>query len=277
MKLSKKELIRSAVFGFLLGSIYVLFGILSSTNSTAIVGVLFIPFYGSAGAVLSVLAYYCIKQNWLTRSVFAVVLVVLIFGFYERNENLKSASDAGTPASYLVDLAQSKMLFGKESVLLALAANPSSPADLLKKLWDQGSATVRSTIAENPSAPTAFLVQISYEKFNYILHGALALNPNLPEMAIKRLLSAEPSDFSSTTEYKLYQTYVLGPLARHPQLKTEDFMKLTKIQNPEYFLVYGIIESGRADCNLLRTYRDGEYGALNGNAQSQMVKQNCSP
>lgn len=277
MKLSQKEKLVSAVIGFVIGACFVLYAVVVSTNSTASIGLLFIPVYGAFGALLSLVGYWSLKADWLTRFIFILISLVLGFGYYEKSENLKSASDPQTPASYLVDLAQTRMLFSKEDILMALAENPSSPPELLQKLSANESISIRAKVAANPSTDLDVLSRLGQEKLSYILHAALASNPNVPQAVVDRILSAVSSDFSSETEYKLYQTYVLGKLARLSKLSYQDFVKITQIKNPEYFLVFGIIESGRADCDLLRRYRDGEYGALRGNADSQLKKQGCAP
>ena len=275
MGLTKKEKLYSASVGFVLGAIYVVVGILESTNSTASIGVLFIPFYGGFGAVLSLAAYYAIKTNWLTRIALVLVSAVLGFGFYEKSENLKSASDSNTPASYLADLAQAKMLFGREEVLEAIAQNPNVTPELLLTLSKKEFTSVRMKVAENPAAPAELLNQMAQQGFNHDLHSALARNPKLPSEIIDKLLTATAQDFPGHTEFKLYQTFVWGPLARHANLTDAQFTKLTQFENPEYFLIYGIIESGRASCELLKKFRDGDNGALKSNATHKMRQQEC--
>lgn len=276
MKLSKKELIISASIGFTIVALYIVRSVLQSTNSTAVVGFIFIPWYGSIGAIASIVSYYLIKRNWWTRLFFIVVVAFTSFGFYEKNEYVKSATDPNTPASYLVDLAQAKMLFSNEEVLLALAKNTSSPPELLQKLSENKSGQLKTSVAANPATSLDVLLKLSKEKYNYSLHAALVSNKKITPEIIEHLLIAKPSDFNSETEYKLYQTYVFGPLARNPLLTEENFLKLTQIQNPEYFLIYGIIQSGRASCDLLKSYRDGDNGALKTNASWQMDKQGCA-
>lgn len=275
MNLTKKEKLYSALVGFVLGALYVVVGILKSTNSTASIGVLFIPFYGAFGAVVSVAAYYAIKTNWFTRVALILVVSVLSYGFYEKSENLKSASDTNTPASYLADLAQAKMLFGREEVLEAIAQNPNVTPELLLTLYKKEFTSVRMKVAENPSTPAELLNQIAQQGFNHDLHSALARNTKLPSNIIDKLLTATAQDFPGHTEFKLYQTFVWGPLARHANLTEAQFTKLTQFENPEYFLIYGIIESGRASCELLKKFRDGDNGALKSNATHKMRQQEC--
>lgn len=273
--LSRKEKIISSVLGFLSACAYLLYVIFSSSNSTAAIGLLFIPVYGALGALVFCAAYYLAKKNLRTRLILCIVVFVFGGGYFYKQHTLAKAQSAGLSAEQYESIRKNYFGFDRQAILVALAANPHAPAELFEALVTEG-PPVRRALAGNPAVPLRLLEDLSQAPLSYDLHSALAANPVINQKIIDRLLSVVAKDFSSATEYELYQTYVLGPLARHKNLNSEDFIKLTQWPQPEYFLVYGLIESGRASCEFLRDLSLKTYEVLRQNARSQLKEQGCS-
>lgn len=273
--ITRKEVFLSAALGFTLATAWILYAVFTSTSSTAPVGLVFIPIYGTAAAILAITSYYLVKRSWPTRILWLLAVALLGAGFYRKHTLLRTATDPAASAQALFEVFEAPVLFGQEDILVALAQNPAAPPELLRELARRPERPVLIKVAGNGHTDPATLETLAQMDFSYDIHTGLAHNPNLNQAQIDRLLSARPGDFKSPEEYGLYQTFVLATLARRPLLSDPDFQVLLHWPDPEYFLVYGLIESGRADCEWLHRQATVRTDALQGNASSQLAKQNC--
>lgn len=273
--LSRKEKIGASLFGFTVSTVLVLYAVLTSDSSTAVIGLIFVPVYGALAALLALGALYLWKKNQFTRLLLVILMSLSAAAYYRKHSMMRQATDPQAEAATLTTLTQSWIPFGRQDVLLALAGNPAAPGELLHELSQLPDSSIQGAVAQNPATGMATLNMLLQKPKDYYLFGALALNPNLTESQIDIILQVDSAMFPSPTEYRLYQNSVLGPLARHPNLSEVQFQTLLNWPQPEYFLVYGLIESGRADCAWLQKQATERTDALQGNASTQLQEQNC--
>lgn len=221
--LSKKEKIGASLFGFTVATAYVLYAVFTSSSSTAAIGLIFIPVYGGAAALLALGALYLWKKNTYTRILLAIFITFTAAAYYHKQSLIRQAKDPQTEAVVLTAIPRQWIPFGRHDVLVALAGNQAAPGELLHELSQLPDSEVQGTVAQNPSTAAATLNMLLQKPKDYYLFGALALNPNLTQLQIDSILQVESAMFASPTEYRLYQNSVLGPLARHPNLSETQF------------------------------------------------------
>ena len=75
-----------------------------------------------------------------------------------------------------------------------VAANPSTPVEVLKKLAGDRNCDVRAIIARNPNTPTEILeilVKLSEDEYYDDVRDAVAGNPSTPVEVLKKLAEDE--------------------------------------------------------------------------------------
>lgn len=280
-----------AVAGFFCATAWVLYAVFTSTSSTAAIGLLFVPVYGLLAAVIGWAAVYAGfsvadvmagRQSWrsgrmLAASLILVLALSVISALLLLRHALAVARDPQAMPDMLLEVSQSWLPLGRESVLNALAQNPSTPASLLETMAGQDSYALVSLVGANPGTPLRVLEKIAGGARNYERVGGLATNPRITPDIAGRLADVGPADFRDALEYRLYQTFVLAALARNPVTPQAVFDRLAAHEKPEYFLAVAIIYADRASCAQIA--RAGESGGdnpvLRSTAQSQLKKRGC--
>lgn len=276
--------------GAIIGALWCIKLILQSTNSTASIGFIFVPFYGAlVGLVVGGCLYVfftiydlfkkkieLFSQQIATSIIFVAILTYGGVAYTLKHKALKLASDNLTHKEQLLELYEAFLPWGKEDVLALVASNPNSPNELLEKLSQHSNEYIVSKVAANPNTPLELLEKISDRALSYTTHSGLALNPRLNEKILNRLTSAQRSDFPGDTEYNLYQTFVLAPLARQPELPQIYFDKLAARPQPEYFLATAILNAERVSCDQIKPLLNEKMHTLQNLAYSQFEKHNCN-
>ena len=281
-----------AFAGFLLATVFVVYAVFASTNSTAAIGLILIPVYGVIAALIGCAVVYtgfaaadvmADRLTWrspqaLTASVF--VAVALLFGaaVLLYRDALAVASNPDSSPDQLMAVSQRWIPLWRVEVFVALAQNPSSPGVLLAAMAEQReSNALVSLVGANPGTPVATLEKIVAGSRSYERVAGVAENSQITPAIAERLANVMPKDFRDDLEYRLYQTFVLAALARNPATPQPVFDQLASRYNPEYFLAVAIIYSDRASCAQIA--RAGEAGGdnevLRTTAQSQLRRRGC--
>ena len=281
-----------AFAGFLLATVFVVYAVFASTNSTAAIGLILIPVYGVIAALIGCAVVHtgfaaadvmADRLTWrspqaLTASVF--VAVALLFGaaVLLYRDALAVASNPDSSPDQLMAVSQRWIPQWRVEVFVALAQNPSSPGVLLAAMAEQReSHALVSLVGANPGTPVATLEKIVAGSRSYERVAGVAENSQITPAIAKRLANVMPKDFRDDLEYRLYQTFVLAALARNPATPQPVFDQLASRYNPEYFLAVAIIYSDRASCAQIA--RAGEAGGdnevLRTTAQSQLRRRGC--
>lgn len=281
-----------AFAGFLLATVFVVYAVFASTNSTAAIGLILIPVYGVIAALIGCAVVYtgfaaadvmADRLTWrspqaLTASVF--VAVALLFGaaVLPYRDALAVASNPDSSPDQLMAVSQRWIPQWRVEVFVALAQNPSSPGVLLAAMAEQReSHALVSLVGANPGTPVATLEKIVASSRSYERVAGVAENSQITPAIAERLANVMPKDFRDDLEYRLYQTFVLAALARNPATPQPVFDQLASRYNPEYFLAVAIIYSDRASCAQIA--RAGEAGGdnevLRTTAQSQLRRRGC--
>ena len=281
-----------AFAGFLLATVFVVYAVFASTNSTAAIGLILIPVYGVIAALIGCAVVYtgfaaadvmADRLTWrspqaLTASVF--VAVALLFGaaVLLYRDALAVASNPDSSPDQLMAVSQRWIPLWRVEVFVALAQNPSSPGVLLAAMAEQReSHALVSLVGANPGTPVATLEKIVAGSRSYERVAGVAENSQITPAIAERLANVMPKDFRDDLEYRLYQTFVLAALARNQATPQPVFDQLASRYNPEYFLAVAIIYSDRASCAQIA--RAGEAGGdnevLRTTAQSQLRRRGC--
>jgi hypothetical protein len=281
-----------AFAGFLLATVFVVYAVFASTNSTAAIGLILIPVYGVIAALIGCAVVYtgfaaadvmADRLTWrspqaLTASVF--VAVALLFGaaVLLYRDALAVASNPDSSPDQLMAVSQRWIPLWRVEVFVALAQNPSSPGVLLTAMAEQReSHALTSLVGANPGTPVATLEKIVVGSRSYERVAGVAENSQITPAIAERLANVMPKDFRDDLEYRLYQTFVLAALARNQATPQPVFDQLASRYNPEYFLAVAIIYSDRASCAQIALAGEtgGENEVLRTTAQSQMKRRGC--
>lgn len=188
---------------------------------------------------------------------------------------LARAREPVSTAEELARISQTGFFLRGGEIREALAQHPAAPTEVLASYARSGDDHLASLVAGNPSAPESLLREIAARPPSYVRHGGLARNPKLPGDLMERLVNVEAKDFSSATEYGLYQVYVLGALARREDLPQALFDRLASWENPEYFLVVALLYAPRISCSQLRRFLAQENEVLTNTAKGVFAKKKC--
>lgn len=293
MTFSRKRVYMLAAFaGFFAAAAWVIHAVFTSTSSTAAIGLIFVPVYGGAAALVAVaLLFAALTFNdavaqriaWTDSRIVgagAIVCAVLAFGgsvwLYRQAHAI--ASDPRSSPEALLEVSQRWIPLWSEDVVTALAKNPSTPPKLLEAIVRAGAGQhLVSLVGANPNTPLAALEQIAAGARNYERVAGLAGNPHITPAIAERLAGVQPGDFRGDLEYRLYQTFVLAALARNPATPQAVFDRLAAHQKPEYFLAVAIIYTERASCAQIARAGEtgGENPVLRNTAQSQLKRRGC--
>jgi hypothetical protein len=281
-----------AFAGFLLATVFIVYAVFTSTSSTAPIGLILIPIYGTAAALIGCAVVYvgfvavdviAGRLAWssarvLTASAFVAVAVMFGAALLLYRDALAVASDPQSPPDELMAVSERWIPLWRLEVFLALAKNPATPGVLLTAMSEQReSPALVSMIGANPGTPVATLEKIAAGPRSYERVAGVAENPQITPAIAERLANVTQKDFRDDLEFKLYQTFVLAALARNPATPQPVFDRLAAREKPEYFLAVAIIYSERATCAQIA--RAGESGGKNevlrNTAQSQLRRRGC--
>jgi hypothetical protein len=168
-----------------------------STNSTAVVGYFFLPFYAAFVAGLAFVAGWCAgyfvawyrspaktgRRLAIAAALVPVILVILaglaVTTFNHRRDGLAAmrmaARNANTAPEDLEKLAAST----NEYVLGDVAGNPKLSTATLRKLANRGGYLIEWGLAHNPGTPQDILSRLARSADEYT-RGYVAGNPNAP-------------------------------------------------------------------------------------------------
>lgn len=274
--------------GFVLVAITFLSVIFKSKSSTASIGILFIPIYGSLGALAAMALYFVaetIKETIAKNikppriAISAVIVLLfscLIYAWQIREISLAELKNPKTSPEEIRKINERFIPFRRLDIQYATARNSKTPLDMLKKLVDGGNLYIQSLVASNFATPVELLEQIGKGPLSYENMSGLAVNPKTPVHIMERLIDVSEKDFKSPTEYKLYQSYVLGGLARNRSLPKNLYQKLVDWKNPEHFLKVGVIYSQQATCPVLKKYLSDENPTIVSTANGVATRLNCA-
>jgi hypothetical protein len=281
-----------AVLGFMIATAWVLYAVFTSTSSTAPIGLILIPIYGTAAALIGCAVVYvgfvavdviAGRLAWgsarvLTASAFVAVAVMFGAALLLYRDALAVASDPQSPPDELMAVSERWIPLWRLEVFLALAKNPATPGVLLTAMSEQReSPALVSMIGANPGTPVATLEKIAAGPRSYERVAGVAENRQITPAIAERLANVTQKDFRDDLEFKLYQTFVLAALARNPATPQPVFDRLAAREKPEYFLAVAIIYSERATCAQIARAGEsgGENEVLRNTAQSQLRRRGC--
>lgn len=94
-------------------------------------------------------------------------------------------------------------------VLYNLAANPSTPLDILEKLSKEEDERIRELVASNPSTPSEILSELAQDPSKSVVVNAVA-NPNTPEDIVLEVLpTLNPRRYKQILEFNTLPESVL--------------------------------------------------------------------
>lgn len=244
-----------ALAGGVAGAVYLLYGILASTNSTSVVGLLFLPFYAALGAAVAAscaqLWFVCRRRRPL--SSFPTLAAVVLLGLLGTN------------------LWQREV----DKRLLAEARTTLSP-ERIDAIISTPDANVVSAVALNPALEARQIERIlSQWPRSYQVLGALVTHPKLARGHLELL--ARPGAFApnQATEARLYETYVIAPLLRRADIAPELFHELAGRPEQETFVIYAIIASTHATCEEIRPHLSSANEVLASAVARELANRSC--
>jgi hypothetical protein len=282
----------AALAGFVLGAAWVLYAVLTSTNSTTAIGLLFVPVYGGLAAVLSCALAFVVFTfaDWNAgrlaggwpRLLLAAAIAVAGAGwggaYWTYRDALRIASDPAASPQALIEVSKRRVPLWSEEVVDALAKNPATPPNLLTAIVEAGAGHyLVSLVGANPNAPVVLLERIAAGPLGYERVAGLAGNPRITPAIAERLGGVKRADFRSEIEFRLYQTFVLAELVRNPSIPQALFDRLAAWEQPEHFLAVAVIYAERSSCAQIRRAAQGGSEVLNNTAQSQLRQRGCTP
>lgn len=276
-----------SLIGTALGAVFVVWAVFSSKSSTAPVGLILIPVYALMGAALGVgLAYVAETIRGLRRGQvgfhkvtlsLAILTAIGIcgWGWASRHQALASLKSSSLATEELRALYFKSYLFGRPEVVNAIAEHPNASPELLDEIAHREKDYVRALVSGNENASPQLITEIASAPPSYERHFGAARNPKTPIAVFEKLLNISEKDFPGLSEYRLYQTFVLGPLAKNPALPKELFAKLASWEKPEYFFAVGIVQSPHASCEQIARFTSDQNQVLASTAQSAAREKNC--
>ncbi len=225
--LIEKHLLR--VMGAAIAVIYLLVGIFKSTNSTAAIGFIMIPFFAALGAFAGDAIQYGwdLIQKKRSHSMPKTVLILVVVVFVGIKWIQSYAHDQD----------------------LQLAKNPATPLPQILQLLQKNDPALTAAIAANPSLPPNELDNLIHKNLtDYHLIYSAVQHPSLNMDQIKRIANLTASDFKGRTEYELYQNFVWAALAQRPDIPAETIHVLAAKSNPQHFLILALLESATLTC-----------------------------
>lgn len=282
----------ATLLGFLCAAAWVIYAVFTSTSSTAAIGLIFVPVYGTAAALLAVALLFAVltlndalaqRISWGSPRIVgagAIFCAVLAFAgsVWQYRDAHAIASNPRSSPEALIAVSQRWIPLWSEDVVTALAKNPSTPPKLLEAIVRAGAGhQLVSLVGANPNTPLELLESIASGPPAYERLAGLAENPKITPAIAARLAGVQRKDLRDDLDHRLYQTFVLAALARNPATPQAVFDRLAAQDKPEYFLAVAVIYAERASCAQIR--RAGETGGdnqvLRNTAAGQLKRRGC--
>lgn len=252
-----KKLIISPIFiGALISVVYLLYGIFTSTSSTAAIGFIFVPVFALIGALIGGLLEHVFllirkKRELVSKptAFYSVVLLIFVAFAAHKFQEKKELMAAGDPNTDVFELR--RLLEKKDSVLQrALLANPSLPQDDVKAYFDSN--------------------KTKYDVVADIIEG-----PHLTSGMVNEIVQFVPESFASKVEYELYQTFVWAPLIRKKKVTAEQVHLLATKPKPEHFLILALLGSNELTCEEKRKFLPQPNQVLEYAIQNSLTQSGC--
>jgi hypothetical protein len=289
VKIINKKIAIFCLIGGALFSFYLIVEIFRSTSSTAAIGILFLPFFaalgGLAGGVLGfvidsttqVLQKKITPFSWQMLVTYFVVIAVGFGSVRWQKESavLEKLKGSQVSEQELIELYYGKHLFYPDSILQEIIRSPKIPLEVQKAILAGGKPGLLGRLAENPNIAEEIFSDIALMKPDYQTHYAVAESPKLKAAQMEHLLVTEVNRFPSSTEFHLYQTYVLAKLVKRQELTEAQFRKVVGIPEPETFLLYALLESPYLRCANFSGFSGGQNPVLENAIQAKREKLGC--
>lgn len=238
--------------GALCGAGWLLYGIFTSTNSTAPVGLIMMPIFmllgGLGGAAIAHLALVVMGRKKVLSIESGVVMILTLLvcaKIYSDNKREMYFKEIETTAQReKIDL----FLRSEDDVVVGtLATNTHlTEGDLhaIIKRWGQD-YSIMSRVIEHKALTVEMMTTLAR---------------NIP---------------GGNPEGRLYQTFVLAPLMRRDSFPEELFHEVANRIKGEHFLALAIIESSRSTCDEIRPYTNEPNDVLANTAIRALERKNC--
>lgn len=217
-----------ALAAFPLAVLHLLFLLVTSGSSTAVVGVVYAPVYATlwAGAVfllcwaIAVIGAVLIGRlplsSWRRLAAAIIVLIIAAWGMlllWQRQARVDRASSPTSTAEELRALWREQPNREDPAVLAALAGHPNLPPDVLLELAESGLPALRKP----PRPPLWFLLWRPLPETGSVLER-VASHPDTPVAGLRRL-AADPSPAVAAAVARNPNTPpdLLAELARRPE------------------------------------------------------------
>lgn len=246
------------ITGAVVAVVYLVVGILKSTNSTAAIGFLFIPVALAVGFFVGDAFKYILDliqkkrphstQKTVLIAVFSVFCAYKYIQKHIEDKNIRVAKDPATPVAKLVELLQ------------------------------QNEAVITHEIASNPTLPQNKLEEIiKLNLTDYYIMSAAIQHPGLSVSMMEQVVALNRNDFKGDAEYEVYQTYVWAQLARRKDAPEDLIHRLADKKNPKHFLILALLESPVVSCGEKSNFLPQDNVVLEDAIRRSMLSQKCSP
>lgn len=244
------------VLGATIAVIYLLVGIFKSTNSTAAIGFLMIPFFAALGAFAGDAIQYGwdLIQKKRAHSISKTALIFIVAAFMG------------------FKWAQSR---AQEQDLL-LAKNPATPIQQLQVLLQKNDPALTAAIAANPSLPASELnILITQHLSDYHFIYSALQHPALNLEQIQKISALQASDFKGQVEYELYQNFVWSALVKRSDIPAEIIHVLAAKSNPQHFLILALLDSPALTCAEAEKFLPQKNSVLENAILKTLEKNGC--
>ncbi len=289
MKVWNKTIVTFVLIGALSACVYLVFGIVRSTSSTAAVGILFLPFFAALGGLAGGIVGFVVDSLWqvcqkkisllswqILLSLGVVVLAVMSSVRWNKERAiLERIEKSEVSEQELVELYGEKYLFFPDSILQEIIKSPKITVDIQKSILASGNLGHIGRLAENANIADEVFMEIVKLAPSYQVHYAVAGSPKLNAAQVEHLLINEASRFASVTEFQLYQTYVLTKLVNRKDLTPEQFRKIVTIAKPEAFLLYALLASPHLGCTDFAGFSSHDNPVLETAIQTKREQLGC--
>ncbi len=250
-----KLITRFSILGFFIGSVIVLAAVFTSDRSTASVGLLWIPVYGSAVGLLFRLVEWAFYEGKRSPFKWAALLLVVAwgaksgYGWIKERQIRLQLMDRNLQTELIEEIR--KDAFAQSSEIQALVAlHPHTSRETLIEFSKSTSDFLVGRVGENPNLPVEYILEIARGVKSYQRSYGIAQNANTPVEALEELANVKETEFKSKTEWSLYQTYVLAPVIKQNRISKKTFDQVAMIEPTEVFLAYALLDSTEVNCQI---------------------------
>jgi hypothetical protein len=278
----------AAAVGAALASVYLILAILRSTNSTAVIGFVFLPVAILVGAFLGILTIWILRSffelsvgkiQWkhpkVLVSLAILLLIFLGFGRYRQEKMILGDLEKSISSNNFEETYRKQFFFMGNEIRKYLVQHPELPVSLQQEIAKNSNSYLVGLMGKNPSLSRDVLDSIVNEAPKYERKFGVAENPNLSEAQMMKLLRVNQENFSSSTEFHLYQTYVMAPIIRRKDLTEVAFSTLSQFRDPEAFLLYAILESPFLKCENFTNFSADGNAVIEAAIGKKFQKLNC--